>query len=127
MDLNIASLEGQLTEIVQNSTSGSASTSETVEIETAAPNPELVRLLDAREAGKEGEYLTAQTENMNRFVKEIELDIKFKVEISENGSYLVQVLDDKGDVVKTIPGEAFAETREKIKTQVKGLIEDSQN
>jgi len=127
MDLNISSLEGQLTEIVQNNSSTPVPKAETVEIETSAPNPELIRLLEARKAGNEGEYLTVQTENMNRFVKELELDINFKVEISENGTYLVQVLDDNGDIVKTIPGEAFAETREKIKTQVKGLIEDSQN
>lgn len=128
MDINTASLEGQLTEIVQSSQVSNIDVEEPqVAPEPTSASPEQLRLNEAREAGREGEYLSSQADQMNRFVKELELDIKFKVEISETGNYLVQVLDDKGDVVKTIPGEAFVETREKIKIQIKGLLEDSQN
>ena len=129
MDVNIASLEGQLTEIVQKSQTQSIDADRSTQkvSETPAPSEEQVRLSQARAAGKEGEYLQNQAEQMNRFVQELELDIKFKINISETGNYLVQVLDDDGDVIKTIPGEAFVETREKIKIQVKGLLEDSQN
>jgi len=129
MDINIARLEGQLTEIVQShNTTATASRPEPVKIEPVPnQNLELARLIEARDAGVEAEYLSVQTDQMNRFVKELDLDIKFKVNISDDGYYTVQVLDDKGEVVKTIPGEAFVETRERIKTQVKGLLEDSHN
>lgn len=127
MDLNIASLEGQLTEIVQSHQSNAASLPKVEKVDLPEQSQEYIRLMEAREAGVEGEYLTAQAENMNRFVKELELDIKFKVEVSESGYFKVSVLDEDNKVIKTIPGEAFVETREKIRTQIKGLLEDSHN
>lgn len=127
MDLNIASLEGQLTEIVQSHQNSTETLPKVEKVDLPEQSQEYIRLMEARDAGKEGEYLSAQTENMNRFVKELDLDIKFKVEVSESGYFKVTVLDEDNKVIKTIPGEAFVETREKIRTQIKGLLEDSHN
>ena len=126
MNINTTSLERQLTQIIQNHTVTSTS-QKSPKVEITKHSAEYTRLMEARDAGKEAEYLTAQAENMNQFVKELDLNINFNIEVSKTGEYLVQVLDENNNVIKTIPVEAFVEAREKIKIQVKGLLEDSQN
>lgn len=73
--------------------------------------------------GKELEYLEKNTEAMNLFFGEINLNVNFSIESTDRG-YIVRVLDENGEVVKTIPSEQVVQTRQRIREMIKGIFED---
>ena len=129
MDISISSLEGQLDKIVSSVEQASPSTpppKKTPEPINVA-SPELVEYNKAVEAGSEVEYLDSLSSVVNVYLEDLGVSVSFKIEASDFGGYVVKVVDEQGNVLKTIPGEKFVETHEKIKEQIKGLVEDSKN
>lgn len=128
MDVNVTNLSAQLDSIVQGSAPEQAPPKETQasKIEDQKVVPQEVQLYHkAKEAGQEEQFLTDLASAMNDSFKSFDIDdVSHKVIIND-GHFYVQVVGKNGEVVKTIPGEGFVETRANIKEALKGWIEDT--
>jgi uncharacterized FlaG/YvyC family protein len=124
MEINAVTAGVQLDQIVESS----APPANVPPPEKVDPvSSELKALLEARAEGNEETHLRQKVEPLNDVVKELGIEVTFSVEVSEAGNYFVRVLDENGEEVKTIPGESFVETRERIRENIKGILEDSAN
>ncbi len=102
----------------------------------ASPEPppmrNIVDELDSNAVGAERPpeemqvVLEEQVAAFNSVVKELGASVRFEIEESDAGGYFVRVVDESGKSIKTIPMEEIVRSRERIRAEVKGLIEDSQ-
>lgn len=100
------------------------------------PLPNLVDQLDSKlvpntveeELAPQGvhDVLEQQVAAFNSVVKDLKAAVRFEIEESDAGGYFVRVVDESGKSIKTIPMEEIVRSRERIRAEVKGLIEDSQ-
>jgi|SaaInlStandDraft_1057018.scaffolds.fasta_scaffold14915_2 uncharacterized FlaG/YvyC family protein len=125
MEISPVSAGVQLDQIVESSAPPAKAPPPPQKVETVSP--EVQALHEARAAGNEEAHLRSKVEPLNEVVSELGVDVTFSVEVSEAGDYFVRVLDEDGEEVKTIPGESFVETRERIRENIKGILEDSKN
>lgn len=123
-----ADIASQLSSIV----SGASQPSSTPRARTTsnAPAPisaQVQELHQARQQGQEQAYLEQEVKAISEQFHDLDIPLNFSVEVSERGDYFIRVLDEAGKEVKVIPSEKFVETRDRIHTEIKGLIEDSQS
>lgn len=132
--MEINSLESQLTNIVNSTPPISQANNQTPDQSKEIPVSGIEEAVDIvsqelevfntlKNEGRELEYLENNTEAMNIFFKEINLNVNFKIESSEVG-YIVKVVNENGEVIKTIPGEQVVQTRQNIREMIKGIFED---
>jgi uncharacterized FlaG/YvyC family protein len=119
--MNVSSVSSQLDAIIAGSAPATSSP------KPAPAAPAVSELSIARAEGREREYLEEQVSAINGVVDEMGAPVRFDVEVSEVGDFFVRVVNEQGEQIKTIPTETLVHTRERIRAEVKGLIEDSQN
>lgn len=125
MEINAASAGVQLDQIVESSAPQAQTPPPPEKVDVVSVEVQAFR--EAKAAGNEEIHLREKVEPLNEVVKELGVEVTFSVEVSEAGDYFVRVLDENGVEVKTIPGESFVETRERIRENIKGILEDSKN
>ena len=130
--MNISSIGSQLdsASVLPSDTGRSQASSE------ALPMPNLVDKLDSKSVSVPVEkeltpealhdVLEQQVAAFNSVVKDLRASVRFEIEESDAGGYFVRVVDESGKSIKTIPMEEIVRSRERIRAEVKGLIEDSQ-
>jgi len=132
MEINTADLQSQLNSIVNSTPQPAPEAPKKVEasapeVKAAAPDLAKIEMGQYNVAvneGKELEFLQTRVEAMNGLFDDLSVDVSYKIEKVDVGGYVVSIVDDSGNVIKTIPGDTFIETRAKIREELKGLIED---
>lgn len=123
MSMEISAISAQLDQIVASATPVVSSSNSGPS--TPSLPDEVAAFREAEANGQGRAFLQEHVNETNEAIRDLKLDVHFSIEVSASGGYFVRVTDQDGNEVKTIPSESFLETRERIRADIKGIIEDS--